>query len=551
MYRNTLMKIDTDNRYKYLESMWAIEIPGLVRVPFYDSQDKECGYVVYYSEVEQTYGLIKYNLLTGRKLWTSRIVNGGYGTPVVWENVVVVLKGFCGLAAFNKYNGELVWEFESSVRIRSSLNIIDNMLTFSSGGSVYQLNLDGEVVFKLDCPNTFLFGTISKQHDHLIAIGTRFDSVTNQSNLYLFGLMKNNSCLFEINLGQSHVISSDTSGFVVVDDVLFITCATKIYSISANTGEVLWVAEVEGDCGRHICVTDKKYVFYTTINGIYGALDYVDGRKVWRKKSNENCIVAPPTVYGKNLLILADSYLMNLDKEDGSVLQMISIGHVPYSACTIYNGYILVGGGEPPVNGLLRAFKIKYEIPKYMILGHFESGNFIENNEMEINIIADADVHSLALDASEFSSAGIIYGRKKGGIYNFLIPLNPNIVGGYYSLPLLVNAESDYVLDSISIYMFRKMGLPIKHIIPQFNKEIKQQDIFNSGSAIYQMVMKEYGKDITQTEFRKIIDYVKQKSKWEDADFQTWRLIMKRVLSSPAKTLDEFIRLENEYESML
>lgn len=50
---------------------------------------------------------------------------------------------------------------------------------------------------------------------------------------------------------------------------------------------------------------------------------------------------------------------------------------------------------------------------------------------------------------------------------------------------------------------------------------------------------------IEQKEFRKIIDYVKGRSRWKDADFQTWRLILKRVLSNPSYTLDEFIETES------
>lgn len=37
---------------------------------------------------------------------------------------------------------------------------------------------------------------------------------------------------------------------------------------------------------------------------------------------------------------------------------------------------------------------------------------------------------------------------------------------------------------------------------------------------------------------------VKRKSNWKDADFQTWRLILKRVLSNSAESLDDFIRSE-------
>lgn len=41
MYRDTLVKIKGHNKCNYLKSMWAMEIPGLVRVPFFDKQDKK------------------------------------------------------------------------------------------------------------------------------------------------------------------------------------------------------------------------------------------------------------------------------------------------------------------------------------------------------------------------------------------------------------------------------------------------------------------------------------------------------------------------------
>lgn len=52
------------------------------------------------------------------------------------------------------------------------------------------------------------------------------------------------------------------------------------------------------------------------------------------------------------------------------------------------------------------------------------------------------------------------------------------------------------------------------------------------------------GKNVNQKELRKIIEYIKDKSNLDDADFQTWRLILKRALSSPANTLEEFIKNE-------
>jgi len=112
--------------------------------------------------------------------------------------------------------------------IRSSLNIIDGLLTFSAGGTILQFNKEGKVVTNIKLENTFLYGTISKKHSHLIAMGRKYDKDSNCSNLYLYGLTKSNNCVYEVNLGQSHVISSDTSGFVLIDNSIVINSSSNI-----------------------------------------------------------------------------------------------------------------------------------------------------------------------------------------------------------------------------------------------------------------------------------------------------------------------------------
>ncbi|QSZ26392.1 hypothetical protein ACETAC_05460 [Aceticella autotrophica] len=85
----------------------------------------------------------------------------------------------------------------------------------------------------------------------------------------------------------------------------------------------------------------------------------------------------------------------------------------------------------------------------------------------------------------------------------------------------------------------KSFWIHLKFKINKFNKVIYQEEAMSSGAAIAQLVMSEYGKDIKQKDFSEMIDYVKQKSGCDDADFQTWRLILKMVLSSPAKNLKE------------
>ena len=127
-------------------------------------------------------------------------------------------------------------------------------------------------------------------------------------------------------------------------------------------------------------------------------------------------------IFCKNIgetLLAKDGYLINLYKKTGGIVQMLSIGHAPYSACVIRDNYLFVGGGEPPVNGLLRAFLLNDHSVKNELEGHYEFGNFIENEEMEINIVVDNDVEKLIMDASVISTVDRIKGKKIGGMINF------------------------------------------------------------------------------------------------------------------------------------
>ena len=86
--------------------------------------------------------------------------------------------------------------------------------------------------------------------------------------------------------------------------------------------------------------------------------------------------------------------------------------------------------------------------------------------------------------------------------------------------------------------------MPSSFVLHQYLKVSTEENIFSSGAALVQGLMKVHGKSISQKDFRDRINYVKRKSNWKDADFQTWRLILKRVLSNSAESLDDFIRSE-------
>ncbi|QZA32182.1 PQQ-like beta-propeller repeat protein [Hydrogenibacillus sp. N12] len=51
--------------------------------------------------------------------------------------MIVVLKDFRGVAAFDKFRGELLWELDTEARVRGSVNILDDLICFTSGGEKF------------------------------------------------------------------------------------------------------------------------------------------------------------------------------------------------------------------------------------------------------------------------------------------------------------------------------------------------------------------------------------------------------------------------------
>ena len=71
MIRKNIIKNKNDKQRYFLNDSWRIEMPAVVRTPFYGNNCSEYfGYVVTYSEMEQAYHLLKVDLHNGKILWS-------------------------------------------------------------------------------------------------------------------------------------------------------------------------------------------------------------------------------------------------------------------------------------------------------------------------------------------------------------------------------------------------------------------------------------------------------------------------------------------------
>ena len=298
-------------------------------------------------------------------------------------------------------------------------------------------------------------------------------------------------------------------------------------------------------CKLYFPVVDSQRVYYTTLKGEVGCADILNGSIVWRQKFREGLIVAPPSIYGKTLFVLADCSVFLLDKDTGEIFQHKVVGHTPYSAVSFGTNKALIGAGEPPANGQLICFDVVSEA--HVSLPMYNDVYFLEEkdcNLMSVLIETGGEYTSSSIDVSVFSKDGVVNGKKIGNAFTYKFNLQNNCVSGFYAIPVLLENFGLIKKTCISIYIDKREQLPSSFVLHQYLKVSTEENIFSSGAALVQGLMKVHGKSISQKDFRDRINYVKRKSNWKDADFQTWRLILKRVLSNSAESLDDFIRSE-------
>ena len=547
MFINYLLK-ESENDFYHLTREWQMFHPSLIRVPFFDTEDPNFVYAVTYSEAEQKYYLIKVLISSGEIVWSTEVVNGGYGTPAILKNTVIMLKGFSDIVGLDKTNGAKLWEIKTEKRIRTSISVFDNMAYWASGDSIYVIDEFGNIINKIRIENSFIYGHIYKTNNTLLALGTKYNSFKEDSYQYLWIVDINNNLIESIETAKSNVISSDTSGFFVDNEFVYVPCEEQLFKINYKTKEVVWSNKVGGYAGRHLPIVYKGNIYYTTINGLVGKMN-VDGDKIWEIKTKEESIMSPPTIVGKTLFVIADGYIYSIDLKNGNIFERNAIGHSPYSACVIKDKKLFIGAGEPPINGQLICFNLTEEIDfnTEVLINSYLTNNKIEDEIVSVTINFYKKINNAHLDTSVISDDMTLKGViNNDSSYSFRIKLKSNLIPGYYALPIRFEYKGIEYNESLVIAIETNIKLPNKRKLYDYEKLITEDHVLYSGNAITELIFTKIGKDVNQKELRKIIEYIKEKSNLEDADFQTWRLVLKRALSSPANTLEEFIKNEEK-----
>lgn len=540
MFRNFL---SANRHFTQLNAEWVKKIGGLIRVVIFDSDENSSkAFVVVYHEQKNQYAAIAFDTKTGDTYWTKCVANGGYGAPAITEDAFVLPTKFTNIIALSKEDGRELWQVETNCRVRSPLNIVENKIYFSSGGTIFELESDGKVTNQWHCEGAFFYGSIDVFNELIISLGTIEDD-QGDSVIKVFAFHKKGNLVYSLPVSKSAVVSADTIGVTWQNEIGFIGGDNLIMSFRANDGKILWTSKVEGFAGRQACSIDDKNVYYSTLSGVVGALNIINGAHVWSINTKDTTIVSPISVVGNHILVLADAHLNVLKSNSGQLISKMPVGHSPYSMLSIKTDYVLLGAGEPPHNGLLFAFKLTDNDPVKQKYECFLSSSnaFIESPFVDFLIhVSDADENlvSAKLDGSIFNIPEPIDGERiDTSTFAFRVSLPPTISSGDFVIPVYLSLHSgECLIKPVFVTLNRKNPLPQRAYLNHIPDIVQEKPTY-SGAAIGATIKNLHGDHIEQADLREMVDFSLLHSGYEP--FQTWRIILRRVLTSSANKKDQ------------
>lgn len=525
---------------------WHTPLHGMVRTPLPDADDPSALYVVTYREKFREYGVYRIDRSSGAIAWTTQIRNGGYGSPLVHPDVLCALSRFTAVTALDKTTGEILWEYDTKARIRSSLQRgrAADEIVFTAGGEVHWLGIDGECRDRVAVADAVLFGLPEAialdEREVVLTLGTR--QRFRRSHIFMFAVFRDGGIAWELDLGEGFVVSSDTSGFARTGDAAIVaTGDRKLVSVDVRTGAVNWSTDLGALGMRHTPVLGRGRAFVSTLEGVLVSVDAATGEDLRSVPLTDKGMWMPPTVVGEDVYVLADNELLQIAADDCVILSRTPIGEAPYSALTWDGERLYVGGGDPPYDGYLFG----------LALG--DGGRPIHAAAVrEVVDCANADSITVSArilgDISDLVSVEIDM-RCLGGELEPMTAVMPSLFTawcilargrrfGTYALPLVLRfGDGTSLVRTIRVRIEDSTPIPVRFEIDMTVP--KQVDTNTSGGAVLQSVFAKYGRETDQREIRRIADQVLENSD-DYSPFQLWRLIVRRVAATPAHTLEEF-----------
>ena len=287
--------------------------------------------------------LYSLNATTGDEVWKYETRSQVESTPSVVDARVYVGSNDNYVYCFDAYNGSVIWRFETQGPILS-LAVFDGKV-YASSADTYVYCLDGTSGAKI----------------WRYAAGGWAGSITAVNGKVFVGSWVpgyNFSCLNAITgtvmWSFQPRINIIPTYAAVADDKVFIgeqSIPGYMYSIDANTGELIWDRQLELPVASSPAVGGGKVFVGSNDNYVY-CFDAADGSLIWRFQTQGPVLSSPAVADGEVLFGSNDGFVYAIDESSGTLKWSYGIEKFVRSSPAIADDQVFVGSDD----GYLYAF---------------------------------------------------------------------------------------------------------------------------------------------------------------------------------------------------
>jgi outer membrane protein assembly factor BamB len=280
----------------------------------------------------------------GEFIWKFPTEDSISSSPSVWEDMVFIGSDDRLMYAIYRANGHIAWSMPTRDRVISSPKVAMAHVFFGS---------DDHFLYNLDARNgrqVWRFET----EDHI-----RSTPAISEEFVY-FGADDRNVYAIEIQSGRqkwkfktNHAVIS--SPLLYEDLVFFGSLDWTFYAVDARAGFAAWNRRTRNRIVSSPAVSPSLgLIYFTSVDrGVY-ALDYTNGRQVWRTEMDGAGTSSSPVVSSEAVYVGgADGYLYSLDAKSGDIRWKFDTGGTVVSSPTIAEKMIFIGSRNHKIYALL------------------------------------------------------------------------------------------------------------------------------------------------------------------------------------------------------
>ncbi|UOF01985.1 outer membrane protein assembly factor BamB family protein [Bdellovibrio reynosensis] len=262
-------------------------------------------------------GIVAYERESGKQKWRLNIPNGAEPSAALIRDRLFVGASDGNFYSIEASTGQVQWTFPTKAENLSTPLLDEGIVYFLAGNNVF---------YALDAATGRQLWLYSRQDTSQFSIrggsqaalhnGTIYVGFTDGSLVALNA--KNGSAVWEVQLNNNKRFRDIDATPVIDGNQIYIAgYDDKLYSVSADKGEVLW--RIDGGGYSAVTLAGDK-LFFPTTNGEVWALKKANGEKLWSYKVKDGIATQVKTYKGSLVFGESQGRLQFLDMNSGAVL---------------------------------------------------------------------------------------------------------------------------------------------------------------------------------------------------------------------------------------